>query len=255
MEYILWSIRKRRFKRLTGVKRMAAEKNDKKQVSDTGADKTTKKTQVKKETKTKNVASTKPKTTKPTTKKSVKPVKAKKVSKTKAKPKSGVKDERKKAKKEEDDEEIEIVEEEEELEEDDYEYIVKQKPELTPVLKKQLNQRRERKRKKPKFRRQEWFRYKRLGDSWRKPRGLHSKLRVNKKYRINRVRVGYKTPEVVRGLHSSGFRERLVYNRNDLEMLDPKLEAARIGHSVGTKKRIEIEEYADELGIRVLNRG
>ena len=107
----------------------------------------------------------------------------------------------------------------------------------------------------PEFKRQEWFRYKRLGDSWRKPRDLHSKLRINRKYRINKVRVGYKTTSAVRGLHSSGFREILVYNKSDLEDLDPKLEAARIGHSVGTKKRIEIEEYADELGIRVLNRG
>jgi len=42
---------------------------------------------------------------------------------------------------------------------------------------------------------------------------------------------------------------------NLLETINPKLEAARIGHSVGTRKRIEIEEYADELGIRILNRG
>ncbi|MEL9915033.1 MAG: eL32 family ribosomal protein, partial [Thermoplasmatales archaeon] len=32
-------------------------------------------------------------------------------------------------------------------------------------------------RKRPEFHRQEWFRYKKLGDSWRKPRGKHSKLR------------------------------------------------------------------------------
>jgi large subunit ribosomal protein L32e len=152
------------------------------------------------------------------------------------------------------DDDVEIIDEdlEEELEE---EYIVKQKPELTPELKKMLKIRKNAKKKKPKFKRQEWFRYKRLGDSWRKPRGLQSKLRTNRKYRINRVKVGYKTAEGVRGLHSSGFKERLVYNKSDLDKLDPKLEAARIGHSVGTRKRIEIEEHADELGIRILNRG
>ncbi len=152
-----------------------------------------------------------------------------------------------------DEEDVEIIDED--LEEEEKEYIVKQKPELTPELSKKLRLRKNMKRKKPKFRRQEWFRYKRLGESWRRPRGLQSKLRKNLKYRINRVRVGYKAPVEVRGLHSSGFKEILVYNRSDLEKLNPKLEAARIGHSVGTKKRIEIEEYADELGIRILNRG
>jgi large subunit ribosomal protein L32e len=145
---------------------------------------------------------------------------------------------------------------EEELEEEEEEeYIVKQKPELTSETKAQLHLRSKSKKKKPKFRRQEWFRYKRLSDNWRKPRGLHSKMRKNLKYRINKVRIGYKTSEAVRGLHSSGFKEKLVFNKSDLDSLDPKIEAARIGHSVGTRKRIEIEEYADELGIRVLNRG
>ncbi len=159
-----------------------------------------------------------------------------------------------KSKVEGEEEEVEIIEEELEEEEEE-EYLAKQKPELTPELKKKIKMRKITKKRKPKFRRQEWFRYKRLGTSWRKPRGLQSKLRKNKKYRINRVRVGYKTPAEVRGLHASGFREILVYNKNDLDKLDPKVEAARIGHSVGTRKRIEIEEYADELGIRVLNRG
>jgi large subunit ribosomal protein L32e len=154
-----------------------------------------------------------------------------------------------------DEDEVEIVEDEIEDEEEESEYYVKQKPELTPEMRKKLRLRSEAKRKKPDFKRQEWFRYKRLGEAWRKPRGLHSKLRTNRKYRINQVRVGYKTTSDVRGLHSSGFKEVLVFNKSDLDGIDPKLEAARIGHSVGTRKRIEIEDYADELGIRILNRG
>ena len=155
---------------------------------------------------------------------------------------------------ESDDEEVEIVDEELEEEEEE-QYVVKQKPELTPEMKRKLRLRKDAKKKKPKFKRQEWFRYKKLSDSWRKPRGLHSKMRTNRKYRINKVRIGYGTTADVRGLHASGFKEILVYNKPDLEKLNPKLEAARIGHSVGTRKRIEIEEYADELGIRILNRG
>ncbi len=220
--------------------------------------KTVAKTVAKAETKAKAKTVTKAKA------KAVTKAKAKTETKAKAKPKEKVKAKgkdktkvKRSSKKEEDEEEIEIVDEdlEEEEEEEEKEYLVKQKPELTPEIKKQLRKRREAKSKKPKFKRQEWFRYKRLGDAWRKPRGLHSKLRTNRKYRINKVRVGYKTPETVRGLHSSGFKEKLVYNRSDLENINPKIEAARIGHSVSTKKRIDIEEHADELGIRVLNRG
>ena len=39
----------------------------------------------------------------------------------------------------------------------------------------------------PAFKRQNWFRYKRLGDKWRRPRGIHSKMRRHFKYRITVV--------------------------------------------------------------------
>ena len=46
----------------------------------------------------------------------------------------------------------------------------------------------------------------------------------------------------------------LVHNEKGLENIDPKAEAIRIGATVGTRKRIAIEDRADELGIRILNR-
>ena len=54
--------------------------------------------------------------------------------------------------------------------------------------------------------------------------------------------------------HPSGFEEVIIYNVDGLEGIDPKKQAVRIGGTVGTKKRIAIEDRADELGIRVLNR-
>ncbi len=147
---------------------------------------------------------------------------------------------------EESEEEIEIVEEKEE-------YKVKIKPELVDDMKTSLRTRKSIKRGIPKFRRQEWFRYKRLGTNWRKPKGRHSKTRKHLGYRPNVVSIGYGGPSKVKNLHPSGFKEVMVYNVNDLEKLDPKREAARIGHSVGVRKRIEIGEKAEELGIRVLN--
>ncbi len=145
-------------------------------------------------------------------------------------------------------------EEEEELEVTEEEYAVAIKPKLDKKTKEQLKLREQIANSRPTFRRQEWFRYVRLGESWRKPRGLHSKMRRGFKYRVNLVSTGYRGPKAVRGLHPSGFQEVMVYRVEDLEELDPKKQAARIGHSVGSRKREEIEKIADEKGIRVLNR-
>jgi large subunit ribosomal protein L32e len=46
----------------------------------------------------------------------------------------------------------------------------------------------------------------------------------------------------------------MVYNTDGLKDIDPKSQAVRIGGTVGTKKRLDIQAKADELGIRVLNR-
>lgn len=143
-------------------------------------------------------------------------------------------------------EEIEIIEEE------------AARPTLKAVLdsetKRLLVTRARGKRQRPNFRRQEWFRYKKLGKSWRRPRGLHSKMRKGMKYRSKMASVGFRSPTKVRGLHPSGFEEVLIHNRKELELLDPRKQAARIGHSVGTRKRIDIEIRAEEIGIRILNR-
>lgn len=144
------------------------------------------------------------------------------------------------------------VEEKEELEL--VEELPKPKPYLSEELERLLGVRKSAKSKKPEFLRQEWFRYKRLGLKWRKPRGLHSKIRRHFKYRPNVVSIGYGAPAAVRFYHPSGFQEKLVHNVKELENTDPKTHAIRIAHSVGTKKRLSIIKKADETGIRVLNR-
>ena len=107
--------------------------------------------------------------------------------------------------------------------------------------------------KKPDFVRQESWRYVRVKESWRKPRGMDSKMRLQKKGWPAIVKVGYRGPAVARGLHPSGFREVLVHNVEELERLNPATDAARIARTVGLKKRLEIMERARELGIYVLN--
>ena len=66
----------------------------------------------------------------------------------------------------------------------DEEYKPRQKPVLDTETKVALSKRNRMSNKRPKFKRQNWFRYKRLGDKWRRPRGIHSKMRRHFKYRI-----------------------------------------------------------------------
>lgn len=132
-------------------------------------------------------------------------------------------------------------------------YQVKQKPELAKDQKHYLNVRKKIKQRTPTFLREEWFRYKRIPKNWRRPDGITSKMRRNQKYRPSRVRVGFRGPKAVRGLHPSGFEEIMVHTVSELETLNPKVQAARIGSSVGTKKRRAIEKKAKELQIRILN--
>ena len=134
-------------------------------------------------------------------------------------------------------------------------HVAKQKPVLDDDTKAALSLRAEQKKKTPSFRRTEWFRYKRLSRSgWRAPHGMDSKQRRNYRYRSALVRVGHGKVAAARGLHPSGFREIMVQNTLDLETMDPETEAARVGRSVGGRKREQIYSRADELGIRVLNR-
>ena len=146
-------------------------------------------------------------------------------------------------------------EEEKEEKEEEKRAVPRIKPKLDEKLKEALEKRREKKDREPEFLRQEWFRYKRLGECWRRPKGLHSKMRKGLKYRPPRVKIGYRGPRLARGLHPSGFEEVMVYRVEDLDRINPERQAIRIGGTVGVRKRIDIVKKADEMGIRVLNRG
>ena len=133
-------------------------------------------------------------------------------------------------------------------------YKPRQKPVLDKQTKKDLSKRNRMSHKRPSFKRQNWFRYKRLGEKWRRPRGIHSKMRRHFKYRIPVAQVGFRGPASVRGLHPSGFEEVLVHNPKEVENVNPETQAVRISSTVGDKKRELIVKKADELKIRVFNR-
>ena len=166
---------------------------------------------------------------------------------------------------EEESTEEESVEEEsaeEEYEDEDWDdeevdevHVARQKPILSDELRAALALRAAQKKATPSFRRTEWFRYKRLSRSgWRKPHGMDNKQRRNYKYRGSLVRIGHGKVNAASGLHPSGFKEVMVHNPADLDQIDAESQAARVGATVGGRKRETIHSRADELGIRVLNR-
>jgi len=122
-----------------------------------------------------------------------------------------------------------------------------------PATERALALRQRHKSKKPKFRRQESWRYKRVSEVWRKPDGVDSRMRKKVKGWPKSAEIGYRGPKVPRGLHPSGYEEVLIRTVDDLGKVDPKTQAIRIAHTVGMKKRAEISIRAGERDVRILN--
>ena len=103
------------------------------------------------------------------------------------------------------------------------------------------------------FKRDGYGKKRQLSDSWRKPRGQHNKQREQKKAKGALPKPGFGSPIAVRGMHPSGFFEVIISTLKELEGLDPKTQAVRIGATVGDRKRIAIQEKAAAAGLKVLN--
>lgn len=110
------------------------------------------------------------------------------------------------------------------------------------------------KRKRPKFIRQESWRYKRIKRSWRRPKGIDNKIRKKEKGNITSPNIGYRSPKRVRYLHPSGFEEVVIHNLAELERANPRTQVIKIAHTIGRRKRITLQDRADELNLLILNR-
>jgi large subunit ribosomal protein L32e len=109
--------------------------------------------------------------------------------------------------------------------------------------------------KRPRFVREESWRYKRVKEPWRSPKGKSSRVRRSKEGWPPVVKIGYARPKATRGRHPSGLKEVMVWRPKDLEGIDSKTQAARIAHTVGENKRVQILEDAKKANIRILNPG
>ncbi|MBI2574651.1 50S ribosomal protein L32e [Candidatus Woesearchaeota archaeon] len=116
-----------------------------------------------------------------------------------------------------------------------------------------LETRRRIKAKKPDFLIQDYHKRKELPRKWRKPRGLHSKMRMRKKGHPKQAEIGYGSPKQTRHLDRKGMRRVPVSSAKNLDAIDKIAEAAVIRHGVGLKKRLEILKAAEQKGITVAN--
>jgi len=119
------------------------------------------------------------------------------------------------------------------------------------VAERLLRVRTRQKSKKPEFNFHDSHKKKRLATSWRKPRGLHNKLRQQIAAKGKLVRPGFGSPKAVRGYHPCGLPEVLVNNVAELEKAQGF--AVRIASAVGRRKRLDIEAKAAQAGLKVLN--
>ncbi len=127
-------------------------------------------------------------------------------------------------------------------------------PQLSADEKRLLGVRRIQKSGKPEFRRQESWRYKKLDPSWRRPKGIDSKMRLKKGGRPKSVEIGYGSPSQIRGRSAAGHEEVMVFNVEDMSKV-ALTQVVRIAHVVGKRKRAEIVEKARSLGLYVVNPG
>jgi len=100
--------------------------------------------------------------------------------------------------------------------------------------------------------RKEVHRRKRLTKTWRKPKGMHSKVRRKERQVIDMPSSRRRSPAKTRGLHPSGFEEILVSTLSQLEKIDPKTQVARFS-KMGRKKKTMLFNHAKKQKIKVLN--
>lgn len=109
------------------------------------------------------------------------------------------------------------------------------------------------KERKPEFIRQDNPKRMKLNYKWRKPKGIHSKIRHHFKGRRKMPSPGFRSPVEVRGTHYSGLEIVIVASINDVAKIKNESEGIVVSKQVGMRKKLEILKRAKELKIAVLN--
>lgn len=113
-------------------------------------------------------------------------------------------------------------------------------------LRKRLNAKR------PAFKKTDSYKHKKLTDSWRAPKGLQNKVRLERWGKPAIVKAGYRNPAAVRGLHPFGLEIVRVESLRDLDKVDAKTQGALLAR-VGMRKARMLLEECSKRKITVLN--
>ncbi|KAL1932091.1 hypothetical protein VTP01DRAFT_9147 [Rhizomucor pusillus] len=108
-----------------------------------------------------------------------------------------------------------------------------------------------------KFKRHQSDRFKRVDESWRKPKGIDNAMRRRFRGQAPMPKIGYGSDKKTRHLLPNGFLKFTVKNVKELELLlmHNRTYAAEIAHNISSQKRIQILERAAQLNVKVINAG
>merc|ERR1712162_19654 len=111
------------------------------------------------------------------------------------------------------------------------------------------------KKKTKKFKRHQSDLHARVDESWRRPKGIDSRVRRKFKGKVLMPNIGYGSNKKTRHMLPNGFKKFLINNVADLELLlmYNRTYAAEVASSVSRKTREAILERAKVLDIKVTN--
>ena len=109
------------------------------------------------------------------------------------------------------------------------------------------------KRNKPRFVRQDINKKKRLRRTWRRPKGLHSKMRRSIRGKPSVVSIGWGNPKAGRHLSKAGLLPILISTLSELGAVNPQQQEIVISSTLGTKKKMPLVKAAQEKGITISN--
>jgi len=102
------------------------------------------------------------------------------------------------------------------------------------------------------FIRKDAFKRKRVNQTWRKPRGLQNKKRLQKKGNARKVKPGFGTKDTDRHTTKAGLKIITITTQAQLKEVNPKTHAIIIGKT-GMNKKLQLLEAAEKAKITVTN--
>ena len=105
----------------------------------------------------------------------------------------------------------------------------------------------------PRFVRDEFGKRKEVGSSWRRPRGNCSKIRKAYGGHASRVKAGFRTPRLIRGMLHSMLEPVHTSTLAQVAKLDGKKHTAVLGRTLGMHKKVMLIESLMKKNVKIYN--